>query len=375
MAWGLVLVLLGPPVFGGVDDTKAKPATPAEQCKALVKEYQDAWQELSKARAAAKTDEERKLAEQKLPRAELFAPRFFQLAEEHPKDPAAFDALVWVAINTLRSNDSQRAKALEMLVRDHVQGERLGSVCGKLNRGGAIVERFLRSVLEKSPHADVQAEACLALARHLYERANLARILKRMPNPASAVESMAKDFGKDYAETPLKDDPAALEAENEKLCHRFVDKYLGTLPLERRQLLAQSLSGPEGDKGCEYILRTLVDKDPSRAVQAQACLSLGYMLKERVRFTHSTDVEELAKVRGESERLFERVAQKYGDVKRGNLTMADSAKRALDDLHATAFLMPGKPAPEVEAQDQDGKKFKLGDYRGKVVLLDFWSQY
>jgi len=35
----------------------------------------------------------------------------------------------------------------------------------------------------------------------------------------------------------------------------------------------------------------------------------------------------------------------------------------------------GKVAPDVEGQDQDGKKFKLSDYKGKVVLLDFWSQY
>ena len=35
----------------------------------------------------------------------------------------------------------------------------------------------------------------------------------------------------------------------------------------------------------------------------------------------------------------------------------------------------GKIAPEVEGEDQDGKKFKLSDYQGKVVLLDFWSQF
>ena len=31
-------------------------------------------------------------------------------------------------------------------------------------------------------------------------------------------------------------------------------------------------------------------------------------------------------------------------------------------------------APEIEGVDQDGKSFKLSDYKGKVVLLDFWSQ-
>ncbi len=37
-----------------------------------------------------------------------------------------------------------------------------------------------------------------------------------------------------------------------------------------------------------------------------------------------------------------------------------------------ADLAVGKPAPEIEGEDIDGKTFKLSDYRGKVVLLDFW---
>ena len=30
-------------------------------------------------------------------------------------------------------------------------------------------------------------------------------------------------------------------------------------------------------------------------------------------------------------------------------------------------------APEIVGTDQDGKEIKLSDYRGQVVLLDFWS--
>jgi hypothetical protein len=43
---------------------------------------------------------------------------------------------------------------------------------------------------------------------------------------------------------------------------------------------------------------------------------------------------------------------------------------------------PGEPgvdvgnlALEIDAEDIDGKKFKLSDYRGKVVLLDFWGNW
>jgi peroxiredoxin len=38
-------------------------------------------------------------------------------------------------------------------------------------------------------------------------------------------------------------------------------------------------------------------------------------------------------------------------------------------------LEVGKHAPEIEGEDLDVKEFKLSDYRGKVVLLDFWGHW
>jgi hypothetical protein len=35
----------------------------------------------------------------------------------------------------------------------------------------------------------------------------------------------------------------------------------------------------------------------------------------------------------------------------------------------------GQPAPEIAAEDVDGVQFKLSDYRGKVVMLDFWGNW
>jgi hypothetical protein len=35
----------------------------------------------------------------------------------------------------------------------------------------------------------------------------------------------------------------------------------------------------------------------------------------------------------------------------------------------------GMVAQEIEGEDIDAKKFKLSDYRGKVVLLDFWGHW
>ena len=39
------------------------------------------------------------------------------------------------------------------------------------------------------------------------------------------------------------------------------------------------------------------------------------------------------------------------------------------------FLSEGKTVPEIEGEDMDEAKFKLSDYRGKVVMLDFWGHW
>ena len=37
--------------------------------------------------------------------------------------------------------------------------------------------------------------------------------------------------------------------------------------------------------------------------------------------------------------------------------------------------MIGKPAPEIEGKDIDGKAVRLADLKGKVVLVDFWATW
>ena len=38
-------------------------------------------------------------------------------------------------------------------------------------------------------------------------------------------------------------------------------------------------------------------------------------------------------------------------------------------------IQVGAVAPEIEGEDLDGNRFKLSDYRGKVVILDFWGHW
>jgi len=34
-----------------------------------------------------------------------------------------------------------------------------------------------------------------------------------------------------------------------------------------------------------------------------------------------------------------------------------------------------RPAPEIRGKDLDGNPMKLSDFRGKVVMLDFWGDW
>ena len=47
----------------------------------------------------------------------------------------------------------------------------------------------------------------------------------------------------------------------------------------------------------------------------------------------------------------------------------------LKGMTATGSFETGRPAPEIDGDDMDDRRFKLSDYRGKVVLLDFWGDW
>jgi len=53
----------------------------------------------------------------------------------------------------------------------------------------------------------------------------------------------------------------------------------------------------------------------------------------------------------------------------------DAIKMAEDEVGAETLAMVGKPAPNFKLAGLDGKTVSLSDFRGKVVLLDFWATW
>jgi thiol-disulfide isomerase/thioredoxin len=72
-------------------------------------------------------------------------------------------------------------------------------------------------------------------------------------------------------------------------------------------------------------------------------------------------------------------AGRYDDAKRVcELAVASGAEPAVKEFfedRLALFSMLGKPAPEIEGTDLDGKPVKLSGFKGKVVLVDFWATW
>lgn len=74
------------------------------------------------------------------------------------------------------------------------------------------------------------------------------------------------------------------------------------------------------------------------------------------------------------EGLFGRLRKEYGPVPFRYTTFGEMAEAYLSP-HDPASLEVGRPAPEIAGRTADGKPMRLSDFRGKVVVLDFFGDW
>jgi hypothetical protein len=127
---------------------------------------------------------------------------------------------------------------------------------------------------------------------------------------------------------------------------------------------------PVIDRDSETVLRSVLSANPHTDVQGVACLALAEVVSKRAEMAPPRTAPKLQR---DSEKLFDRAVRQYADVRLpSGGTVGDAANK---ELFALQHLSVGRTAMDIEGEDQDGKKFKLSDYRGKVVLLDFWGNW
>ncbi len=141
----------------------------------------------------------------------------------------------------------------------------------------------------------------------------------------------------------------------------------------------------------EDLIRTVLEQNPRPAERGLACHALAHYLTYQARMVRKLRenpaiVKDYEQIRGKSrverllrekdpntlergaERLLERAISEYRTVPYDRRTLGEVAQDELFELH---HLRVGKVAPDIKGEDVDGGRFKLSDYRGKVVVLTF----
>jgi hypothetical protein len=321
LAGCLTAALLGL-VPGGRADDPAKPAPTdaAKEMAAIQKDWTQAQVAFGKAYREAKTNEERQqVLKEKRPKPEEYAERCLKLAEAHPGSPEEIKALVWAVANARGTPAS--GKAMTRL------------------KDGLLVKADL-NVLDTSLSG--------APGYNLAEFAPLVaeKAKKNLDHPKAAALLVWVATATAYGQTP----------ELSKLYNQTVDLLAEKFP-DRHELLplCALLASDDDPPWAEKKLRTFQEKNSNGDVNRAAKLALAQVLQNK-------DVAS----QPEAEKLFKSIVEEAT----GNPQQRQHAESALAEMKVRGL---GKAAPEIAGLDLDDHEFKLSDYKGKVVLLDFWG--
>jgi thiol-disulfide isomerase/thioredoxin len=123
-------------------------------------------------------------------------------------------------------------------------------------------------------------------------------------------------------------------------------------------IVSQAVQGRPDD---EALIRSIRTGATNRLAKLQAGFFLAEVLREKDELT--------AEQSREAEKLYAEFVAAARGIRGMSPDMIRDAEAGLKDLRVFAT---GKPAPPTEGTDLTGNKVSLADYRGKVVVLDFW---
>lgn len=316
-----------------------------ERLEAIRSDYQA--KELAVYDAMEKAPDQRtqnKLYTEMAPDIAAYCRRMIDIALTDPKHSASRDALLWVINHPGRQDagpyGDEFARAGAILVRYHGDDpEAVRAGLGLDNITSLHRDALLYGFLATAKSHESKGLARMSLAKYLIRKAEWAESARKsngrqkykitgfVDDDGKIVEKEFEQSDEEYAYAMhcRMADPDALSAEAERLFEEVIAEY-GDVP---------------------YI--GLHIRELERALKQPTPMLNGRVLSE-------DDVRQI----------------KHAIETRGAQTLAMEANARLDDLRNLAV---GKPAPEIDGVDFDGKPLRLSDYRGKVVALVFWGTW
>lgn len=229
-----------------------------------------------------------------------------------------------------------------------------------------------------------------------------AEVMKLQPKPMEFVDKFM-GLAKENPKSPIaakalvwvamngRGTPASAEATKLLLDDHPDSLEIGSIV----QMLGMGMPDPNN----ETLLQKILEASPHDEVKAKATFSLANLLKQMIDFKGrmdadpqmaeamsrslskpaqeylqaiGTEANPLDQLNARIEGLYQTCVDKYPDVEMGRGTMGKIAASALFEMR---YLSIGKIAPDIDGSDFDQVAFKLSDYRGKIVVLDFWGDW
>ena len=146
----------------------------------------------------------------------------------------------------------------------------------------------------------------------------------------------------------------------------YLDKVIGEAVADPSlipptQEAADALASLPWSPESERFLRSIIEHGETPTARATAGLSLMTAYTGDRAHDFSAEARELATD----------MESRFGDEK----VDGNTVRGALKDFLASARTAIGSVAPEIRGTDADGVEFGLSEYRGKVVVLDFWADW
>lgn len=174
-------------------------------------------------------------------------------------------------------------------------------------------------------------------------------LAKSKPGTLTSLQSLA--LALDLSQQPAMND-----------CIESACKALVAGHVEDRGLLAILPRLASKDHGSvPETFRAIIDKSPHRDLKGAALVFLAQNLNAK----KPADEAEILGLLG-------RCKNEFADVQFGEQDLGTIAEQLMFKVQ---YLTVGKKAPDLEGKDVEGNSFKLSDFQGKVVLLDFFADW
>jgi thiol-disulfide isomerase/thioredoxin len=130
------------------------------------------------------------------------------------------------------------------------------------------------------------------------------------------------------------------------------------------------------DAEADKVLHEVIAKNPDHKIQASACKTLVQALENREELISRVRDDEQIRKRFEEnagKQTVEKLLATSPKIKKEAAALNKKLHENYGDIYPDVSV--GRPAPEVEMETVEGKRAKLSELRGKVVVLDIWATW